>query len=400
MTTTLTTQQLFTGFYEDSAPEEFIPSQKLKAWDKKPFFNDSWIFNSGHNDPETALESKFDNIVSGVHQKRHASKFYKNVVLILTACITPKYIKEIMGAVKSSLYTTCEPKRHDNFFDWVIDSEFDRVKQEKFTSEVSQEEKNSIRLDGNQLDRMILEDCTYDKGVKILQPINTKSCSIPSHLKIENIAKYMNISYADAGKLARIYNIIFGAGGYKALTQRPIRSKIDKFCRKSKNGKRVSLAVYLGRWAKTTGKKPWEAPVCPGMTLEDLADEFEKMANADQEAPDWMHYDDGIFKFKILDDLAVNEYEYLDTEPDTSFEITNQLGKEGFTYWNDSVITKAEHLLSKKTNKLFIKIVKAIANKKVKVKNLNKLRKYTSKLTKSQQAEVQRTIFRHYREVA
>jgi len=99
-----------------------------------------------------------------------------------------------------------------------------------------------------------------------------------------------------------------------------------------------------------------------------------------------LHYDDGIFEFKILDDIAAEVPNCLDLEEKENFGATNNVGE--YTYWNNSVITTPAHLLSKSTNKLFIKLRDAILDKKLKAGSLPKLNKLVAKLTPPQKTKI------------
>lgn len=416
MQTLHTKQELQVGFYEKPDTETWIKNaESLKPWEKRPFFNDGWIFNPSHNDPTEAVDRFYDNTESGI-RGRDYRRLYRNMAAIFATYKNMALFAAVRPWFKNSSLNNQKP---DQYWDWKLDQEYDRVKAEQFPIELSQQEKASVRVGSSQSNRQIWEDCQWAGGqVRIPQLVRSGDHSVPSHLDITKITRYMKISYADAYELARIYQVL--NLDFKSLVTYHTKKRVTMAgvpaARSDKTASRVGLSVFIGRFVKRTGDKPWNIPVAISplgqkLTLKDLADEMEMLANQDQEAPDWMIQEDPMFQqdqhgnsvFNVMDDAAagcadvlygssrtLNDSGFYELEDERELShIPNPVGHQGgFTYWQDSTIPTPNHLLNAKTNKLFKRIEAAILNHHVKLENLPKLNKYIARLTPSQKARI------------
>lgn len=427
-------------FFEAVIEEGARDSEDLRAWEKNAFHEDGWIFNQSSDTPESALERAYDNMETGIRFWRHLPSLSWNLVVIFTAPKFPwmiPHMRKLMVASKRRQLI----QRKDGWYNWMVNQALEGIQQEQSCLELSEQETVSARLNGSpdeptffnkrrmrmefqkggQLNRIIAEDCQNSGGIKVLQPVGKGDCSIASHLRIEKLSKYMGISLVDADYLAWIYNALglTGSEGYKAVSRRPIRKRVDKNGRIAKNklplppknydtlsflneqiakrktsrndSKRTSLNTYLARKMRATGLKPWHVVVGKGgTTLEDMALAMDKLHKEAQQDPEWSHYDDGIFSFDIVDDMATMTPEselsasrfmadegfgWME-EPEDPFEITNTVGHaDGFTYWHNTVITGPDHLTSKHTMPVFKALDAYLDGKRAKGQSIPELNK-------------------------
>ncbi len=290
--------------------------------DMDNFSDDRWIFGGQENSVDEVISDRFETIPGDLSDKQ-----YNNLIV-----------------------ARCKASKAMSF------------------KELGREGHIDVKFGTHKIARVDYESCQLVNGtVRGPQLISKGTCTIPSHYRMENIAKFANVTMSQAAALSRCYQLI--GADFKTVR------KLNAIVRKHKV------------------RRPWDIVITrSGKTLLDLAKAMKAIATADQEAPDWMHYDDGIFKFKILDDMAAHEIDELDL----SEELDQLESKPGeYTYFNLSTIKRADHLVGKK-NVSFNKIVTAIFDKKVSRENLPKLKKWVKRFTPAQKVKFRQAIQHAY----
>lgn len=152
----------FKSIYYQTPPEEEVMNSKyMKAWDKKPFFNDYKLFNS--QDPDMIFEDVFNTM----------------------PCRVP-----------------------DGKYDWAIEQRLAAAHPSMNSQEAGEEETNMSRA-SNQLDRMVIQHCVNSNGqVRILQETPNGTCSIPSQFQIDKISTFARITLEEAQIISKIYRIL------------------------------------------------------------------------------------------------------------------------------------------------------------------------------------------------
>jgi len=330
-------------FHKVPESQPLLRQTKYTSWDRQTFESDNWIFQGTLNSSDAIMEDLFDSM----DVKLPDNKYSQQICARLSKA-HPLHFGEIGG---ESL---------DNKFSGTKNSVVRYDKENK---------PHTVRQTGGQLTRQIFEDCSFSNGsVRVPQQTQPGAVSIPSQYRIENISKYANITLKQASVMSRIYCEL-------GLQFKDV-IKINKAIR----NRRV--------------KNPWDIKINKdGLTLLKCAEELKKVRRELNVAPDWMYYDDGIFQFEILDNLAAHSIEELDL----SDEVDPLASKPGeYTYWNTSTIKTSDTARGRKTYKQFIKAIRSIWNKTVSKKKLPALQKYAKKFTPSQRRELSQAIQQQY----
>lgn len=272
-------------------------------------------------------------------------------------------------------------------------------------NEIGEEETNVGRALGNVINRMLIQDTAG--RMNILQHTPAEHCNIPSQYQIEKIAMYADVKMKSNKKFKDTPDT--GAQAYW-LSIAYQRLNLD-----FNTVKKLNMKIRKERHAV-----PWKVAIGK-TTLQKLSLAMKEIMEAPQKDPDWAHSEEflqgnyGAYQPNLTDE----EYqEYIDStfsdvekynnallsmngehytvkdrvrEP---FGATNTVGL--YTYWNNSVIKRAEHLECEETNPQFKKIFNAIMEKKVKDTNLPKLHKFIRELTPAQQKKIREAIQEKY----
>jgi hypothetical protein len=331
-------------------------SKGMSNWDKKPFDEDGWIFND--SDPDRIAGDGFEQIAS--------HKF------IIVEELSKKYPLGKWDKVKTT----------DSQHDWLIGENLKRATPNTLSPDLGQAGIIDQKFKNNQSARQIFEDCTYDRGgIKVPQLTAPGACSVPSHLKIEEMSKFIGITLKQAKILAKIYRIL----------------DLDfNTVAKSKIGKsRKTLNNHIRTFVQETGKPPWEIRVSKGLTLLKLAQEIKALMTEDQEDPEWAkpgsgyqpgnigamltsydskeelseYYEEYIQDRESSDDLAERNmwlsmsgehYRIIyEDDKERQFEQNNPVGE--YTYWRNSVIKTPDHLKGHNSRE-FSRLVSKISN--------------------------------------
>jgi hypothetical protein len=184
----------------------------------------------------------------------------------------------------------------------------------------------------NQMDRMIIEDCTNSSSnrIEIPQLIYPGACNIPAHLRIEGISKFSrNInSMEDAKVMSRVLKAL--DIDFRTWTMKKIY-RPEKLPNGSTRMVGLSMAKRLNNWATMNRDKPWMAPVGgQQLPLYELAEELLIMSQEEQETPEWAN---GMEQ----DDLAAFfPSDFKEPEKGLNLETENMVGE--YTYHNVSRI--------------------------------------------------------------
>jgi len=187
-----------------------IVSKEFTSYDRKPFFEDSWIFAGTENDIDPIMEDVFDSMA--FRGKATIGSYNRP----LSEVSDYEYTLAIMKRCKAAV-----PLSYGEIGGQAIDAKF----------------KNK------QLTRQIWEDCQSSGGaVRIPQLTQPGACTIPSQYRIEEIARYANVTLKQANILSKIYQYL--GLDFKAVI------RINKAVRRRKTA------------------KPWDIPVNKnGLTL-------------------------------------------------------------------------------------------------------------------------------------
>ncbi len=270
-------------------------------------------------------------------------------------------------AIMEDIFDTMNTKLPDNKYSQQICAKLTMAYPLKF-GEIGGDSLDK-KFAGRQSQRQIFEDCTYSNGaVRVPQQTKTGTVSIPSQYRVENISKFANVTLKQASVLSRIYCEL-------GLQFKDV-IKFNKIIRRRKV------------------RNPWDIKMNKeGLTLLECAEEMKKLRTVDQEAPDWMHYDDGVFQFKLLDDLGAHSIDELDLSDEVD-PLANKPSE--FTYWNTSQINLSDTAKGNKTYRQFVKALQAVWNKSVARKKLPALQKYAKRFTPSQRSELSDAIQQNY----
>lgn len=361
ITKTMATSQAITNlenYFKIPELKVHTNTRVMQNWDKKPFDEDGWIFND--SDPEMIAGDLFDQVpMSKIKIVEPRNK---------------KYPMGKWGMVKTP----------DKTFNWHINENLKRATPNNLSPDLGQAGIIDQKFADNQSARQIFEDCQYGYGqIRIPQLTAPGACSIPSHLRIEQMAKFIGISLKQARVLAKIYRIL--GLDFRTVAQ----AKIGK--------SRKTLNNHIRTFVKTTGKPPWEIKVSNGLTLLKLAQEIKALVTEDQEDPEWAKSDykpdniaamfttyetkeslDEYYEEYIDPDMDESSIEdqaernmwlsmsgehyrivYEDQNKDAQFEQSNPVGE--YTYWNNSVIPTPNHLEGHNGNK-FARLVSKMEN--------------------------------------
>lgn len=273
--------------YQEEELEVVKKSKHFKAYDAKPFIGDGWVFN----------DIQFENIMADLFDSKRSDltdRYYYKAILADCKRAKPAYEQEL------DLMTTVSTKFKDD-----------------------------------PASRQIFEDCSYSNGQVRIPQLTKKTCSIPSHLREENIAKFAGISFGQAKTISKIYRAI-GVDFKMAI-------RINKVIR------RRSCA------------NPWDIKITKkGLTLLKLAQELKAVESADQEETDYQNTDFLGDSYVEMDDMA--SHWNVDDDPkqdelDNLYSQTNNVGE--YTYWNISAIPKSDHLIGKRAS-IFRKLINRI----------------------------------------
>lgn len=321
-------------------------------WDKKSFSNDNWIFQGTENAPN---------------------------------------INDTFDAMSGDIWTYSTDK----------DSDKNAINNCKNAIPLHYGEIGAQSLDAkfrdSQLDRQIWEDCSKTgDGIKIPQ-IATGGTSKKSPIDI--ISQYARINHKQAATVNKCYKEL--AASFN------IERKLNHSIRKSK---KAPWNINLDKALRPAGVHMANSP----KTLIDWVFELkhidiiaELKSLQDPTYEDWTHYDDGVFNFRILDDMAASAPAGLQEVEMVSYNDNIQLDqyKESgldeyttndnaglFTYWNTSTILTPDELKNKNVNdrRRFRKILSAILSGKVTRSKMGKLKKFISKLSPAQRTAIKK----------
>lgn len=320
------------------------------AWDRRSFHNDLWIFQGTESEPD----------IDGLFCNRGSDSVWAGAT-------DNEHSLQAVRACRDAV-----PLKFGEVGAQSLDNKF----------------KNS------QMDRMIWEDCTSTgDGIKIPQLTTPGHTRVSSFLQVDKIAAFAGISVKYAAVVAKCYREL----GFDFNMARAFNAKIRT--------RKVAL--------------PWDVLVDDKNSLVDLTIEMRHLNTfieikdaSDPSYDDWMHYDDGIFEFKMVDDLAANapngleEIEFSSYEEDlatdtygdtlatelefyqpSEFDGIVSMNNSGlFTYWNTSMIKRPDELCDKdpKSLRRFKKVLSAILDNELKPKTMHKLIKYIKAFTPPQ----------------
>jgi hypothetical protein len=110
------------------------------------------------------------------------------------------------------------------------------------------------------LNRQIVEDCTFSShgSVEVPQLTQAGDCSVPNHLRIEQIKQFSGMTYKQSYLMAQVIKSLdldFRTWVLKPVYKKEINQNGDSYY------SRKSLATRINTWARQAGKLPYEAPV-------------------------------------------------------------------------------------------------------------------------------------------
>lgn len=372
--------------------------ERYSHFEKKPFFSDNWIFQGTDNDPDTTISDDFlrvdgVNTWSGIPEKqinRETARKLKNTVPLkygdIGAVAISKKFQEGRHLVSVKISNDPDIIDSDILKKNEIKTKYDKLYRKDILS-FKRTINKPISQKVAQLDRIIYEDCKpTPEGIKIMQLTASHEVMIPSHLQVDKIATYANISHRHAAFVSKCYQEL--DFDFNAV-------------------KRVNKAIRNRKTAQ-----PWDIDIFNGKSLLDLVfdlkhiDILAELEDAnDPQYDDWCHYSDGIFDFKIIDDLAasapagLSEIEFIPFDDTKTNYIESDLDSYTgnnkvnlFTYWNVSKIKTPDELKGAKTARTFKKMRNAILDNNLSAKALKKFKKITRKFTPAQRKEIHAAI--------
>lgn len=376
------------SFYEMPEDEEVIPGYAHKPWDRKQFFSDYPVFVDA--DLDMMFTDNFTQMSTGAWDQKLT--YLARTRAYFTAFLkkSPEKVGSIMGMYPHILKWAKDVTREefDDKYDWLMKKKLEAATPSMYSKDLGQsgsmaakfhegEHAQSQKASYGQLTRMIWEDCKMASGeVKIPQLTQPGACSVPSHLRIEQMQKYMGLDLNQAAVLAKIYRIM--NLGYAQVAIQKVGRGVN----------RKTLNNHIKDFVKQGKGQPWDIIVAPGKSLLMVAQQMKALALEEQEDPDWAKADHFIpgnagatyTKAELNDYVtdyvsSVDEDGYeLSTDETTNvwmsmhgehysivrddedrerqFDQTNPVGM--YTYNNISQIPRAAHLAGGKV-KLFIK---------------------------------------------
>jgi hypothetical protein len=278
--------------YNSHPEEELMPTSKLNKWNDYPFQFDTHLFMD--SDKDTIIEDLFETLDIKERIVRPTKNGFQHIEKM-----SFKYEKEIEDRLEAAHPIT-----------WNQELPFENQYDE--------------RARGSQLNRQIMEDCTFSDNnrIKLPQLSQPGDCRIDAHLKIEEMAKFMKITHRQAKILARIYktlDIDFNMAVFK------------KFGKK----KRQSLNMHIRDFVKRTKRPPWEIQLKEGKTLMNYYQEVKNITEwNEQEDPDWSYDPDFRIdtKYAFMAHLADGEEYTIKNPDDIDEEIDNPVGLYTYHY--------------------------------------------------------------------
>jgi hypothetical protein len=172
-------------FNQIPEPQVLLRQTKYNKWEQKPFIDDGWIFKGTENSSENILDDTFDSISTKLpdrmYSKKVCAKLARTYPLHFGDIGNDSLHRKFSGITNTTTEVVKNPK-------WLNDNDKSECDSQGNYPLIK---KNPVTRTIGQLNRQILEDCTYSNGkIRIPQPLPNGTISVESQYRVDKIVKF------------------------------------------------------------------------------------------------------------------------------------------------------------------------------------------------------------------